>query len=102
VPAVWRFADSTDWDEAIVDQLPLLIRPVHTQGGIGLVLARTATELAQCRAMQTGPVYVSHFIDFRSADSWFRKYRMIFIDRKPYPYHLAISQNWMVHYYTAE
>ena len=102
VPAVWRFATGSDWDEALVEQLPLLIRPVHTQGGIGLVLATTPTELAQGRAEQSGPVYVSRYIDFRSADSWFRKYRMIFIDRKPYPYHLAISQNWMVHYYTAE
>lgn len=102
VPAVRRFSDSTGWDEAIADQLPLLMRPVHTQGGIGLVLAATATELAQCRALQSGPVYVSRFVDYRSADSWFRKYRIIFIDRKPYPYHLAISQNWMVHYQTAE
>ena len=102
VPSVWRKANSNDWDETIVDQLPLLIRPVHTQGGVGLVLATTPTELAQCKTQQSGPVYVSRFIDFRSADSCFRKYRMIFIDRKPYPYHLAISQNWMVHYYTAE
>jgi hypothetical protein len=102
IPPVWRFATGTDWNEAIKDQLPLLIRPVHTQGGIGLVLVTTPTELAQYRARQSGPVYVSRFIDFRSADSWFRKYRMIFIDRKPYPYHLAISQNWMVHYYTSE
>lgn len=102
VPAVWRFAKSTDWDENVSDQLPLLIRPVHTQGGIGLVRAMTSGDLAQYRARQSGPVYASRFVDSRSADSWFRKYRVIFIDRKPYPYHLAISQNWMVHYYTAE
>jgi tetratricopeptide (TPR) repeat protein len=102
VPPVWRFADSTDWNESIVDQLPFLIRPVHTHGGVGMALARTADELAQYRVLQSGPVYVSHFIDYRSADSWFRKYRIIFVDRKPYPYHLAISQNWMVHYYSAE
>ena len=102
IPPVWRFADSNDWDELIEEQLPLLVRPVHTQGGIGLVLVTTINELVQCKANQSGPVYVSRFIDFRSADSWFRKYRMIYIDRKPYPYHLAISQNWMVHYYTAE
>jgi len=45
---------------------------------------------------------VSRFVDFRSSDSWFRKYRMVFIDRKPYPCHLAISKNWMVHYASAE
>jgi hypothetical protein len=27
---------------------------------------------------------------------------MIFVDREPYPYHLAISNNWMVHYLSAD
>jgi Flp pilus assembly protein TadD len=101
VPAVWRFAHSADWDESVVAQLPLLVRPAGSHGGTGLELVRTAAELAQRRAAQTGPVYVSRFVDFRSADSCFRKYRMIFIDRNPYPYHLAIAPEWMVHYYTA-
>jgi len=101
VPPVWRFANCTEWDESVV-QLPMIVRPVESHGGTGLKLARTATELAQCRAMQDGAVYLSPFKDFRSADSWFRKYRVIFVDRKPYPYHLAISQNWIVHYYTAD
>jgi len=101
IPSVWRFADSSDWDENLAHQLPLLIRPVHTQGGIGLIQANSADDLARIRSNPQGPVYVSRFVDFRSADSWYRKYRIIFIDRKPYPYHLAISPNWMVHYYTA-
>jgi Flp pilus assembly protein TadD len=102
VPTVWRFASGTDWTASVAGQLPLLVRPIDSHGGKGLVLARTVTELEQCRASQSGPVYVSRFVDFRSPDSWFRKYRMIFVDRKPYPYHLAISQNWMVHYANAD
>lgn len=102
VPAVWRFADSSQWEESMAEQLPLLIRPVDSHGGTGLELATTATELAKCRAAQRGPVYVCRFVDFRTADSWYRKYRTIFVDRKPYPYHLAITQKWMVHYLSAE
>ncbi|HWZ47144.1 MAG TPA: tetratricopeptide repeat protein [Herbaspirillum sp.] len=102
IPAISRFADQHDWDEAILDQLPLLTRPVHTQGGIGLALWSDADALAQYRAQQSGPLYVSRFIDYRSADGCYRKYRMIFIDRKPYPYHMAISQHWMVHYQSAD
>lgn len=102
MPEVRRYADRSNWDAAIEQQLPLLIRPVHTQGGVGVVQADTAAALAQYRAGQSGPVYVIPFIDYRSDDSWYRKYRIIFIDREPYPYHLAISRNWMVHYYTAE
>jgi len=102
VPRVWRFADRTDWHDALVDQLPLLVRPVDSHGGTGLELARTAAELERCRSMQAGPVYVSRFVDFRAGDSWYRKYRIIFVDREPCPYHLGISQNWMVHYFTAD
>ena len=42
------------------------------------------------------------YVDYRSADAYFRKYRVIFIDREPYPYHLAISPHWIVHYDTSE
>jgi hypothetical protein len=75
---------------------------VDSHGGTGLELARTTAELDRCRSVQKGPVYVCRFVDFRAADSWYRKYRIIFIDRKPYPYHLAISRNWMVHYFTSD
>ncbi len=100
IPPVWRLAEAAQW-EALAGQLPLLIRPIYSHGGVGLTLVHNGEELAERQARQQGPVYVSRFIDYRSADGWFRKYRMIFIDRKPYPYHLAISPNWMVHYYNA-
>ncbi|HEY4318200.1 MAG TPA: tetratricopeptide repeat protein [Herbaspirillum sp.] len=102
VPAVWRFADAAAWLPAMEQHLPLLTRPVHTQGGIGLELATDAAQLAQCRAMQSTPLYAACYVDYRSADAFFRKYRVIFIDREPYPYHLAISPHWMVHYDTAD
>jgi tetratricopeptide (TPR) repeat protein/glutathione synthase/RimK-type ligase-like ATP-grasp enzyme len=101
VPAVWRFADNTHWDTTLAQHLPLLIRPIYSHGGVGLTLATTQEELARFRAEQPGPVYVSRYVDYRSSDTFFRKYRMIFIGRKPYPYHLAISPNWIVHYYNA-
>lgn len=101
IPAVWRYAGPQEWPDAMAGQLPLLIRPIYSHGGVGLTLVHTAAELALSRAQQAGPVYVSRYVDYRSADGWFRKYRMIFIDRQPYPYHLAISPNWMVHYYNA-
>lgn len=102
VPKVWRFADAAAWLPAMEERLPLLTRPVHTQGGIGLELSTDAGQLAQCRAAQTTPVYVACYVDYRSADSFFRKYRVIFIDREPYPYHMAISPHWMVHYDTSD
>jgi tetratricopeptide (TPR) repeat protein len=102
VPEVWRCQDNATWDDAISEHLPLLVRPVDTHGGEGMVLAHTAGELAKIRNAQSTPVYVTRYVDFRSGDNLFRKYRIIYIDRQPYPYHLAISPHWMVHYYTAE
>jgi hypothetical protein len=81
--------------------LPLLVRPVATHGGEGLVRCDSEAELEAALAAQTGPFYVSAFHDTRDADGSCRKYRVAFVDREPYPYHLAISPHWMVHYFSA-
>lgn len=102
IAPVRRYASAQDWDPDLQARLPLLLRPVHTQGGVGMEYMATPADLALQRERQQGPVYVFPFLDYRSADGCWRKYRAIFIDRQPYPYHLGISPNWMVHYYTAD
>jgi hypothetical protein len=42
------------------------------------------------------------FVDTRAADGTFRKYRVMVVDGEIFPLHLAISRQWMVHYYTAD
>jgi tetratricopeptide (TPR) repeat protein len=76
---------------------PVLVRPTASHGGQGLVLARDAAELSALEA-PAGDAYVSVFYDTRAVDGFYRKYRMIFVDRAPYAYHLAISPHWMVHH----
>ncbi|MGN6581159.1 MAG: tetratricopeptide repeat protein [Bordetella sp.] len=102
IAPVQRYADAQEWDPDLETRLPLLLRPIHTQGGEGMERMDTPADLLRQRARQQGPVYVFPFVDYRSADGWWRKYRVIFIDRQPYPYHLGISPDWMVHYYTAD
>jgi hypothetical protein len=46
--------------------------------------------------------YLSDFWDYRSGDGCYRKYRLIFVDREVYPYHLAIAGDWLVHYWRAD
>jgi tetratricopeptide (TPR) repeat protein/glutathione synthase/RimK-type ligase-like ATP-grasp enzyme len=81
-------------------RLPLIIRPVGSHGGEGAVRIQSPDSLdALWRASGGGcDLYATEFHDCRSADGLFRKYRMFFIDRKPFPYHLAISDHWLVHY----
>jgi hypothetical protein len=93
VPHTVRVASLAEADLAP----PVLVRPTASHGGLGLVLARDATELAALEP-PAGDIYVSAFHDTRAADGFIRKYRMIFVDRRPHAYHLAISPHWMVHH----
>ncbi|HEX3465652.1 MAG TPA: hypothetical protein VHS78_16500 [Candidatus Elarobacter sp.] len=83
---------------------PHIVRPVGSHGGHGL--ARIDDD-AQRAAYLAGlgddveSLYVAPFADYRSADGFFRKYRIVFVDGVPYPFHLAVSPHWMVHYYNA-
>ncbi len=81
---------------------PLLLRPVGSHGGEGLVRVDDAASLPRGAPADGADHYVTAYHDYRSADGFFRKYRMIFVDRRPWPYHLAISRQWMVHHQTAE
>jgi tetratricopeptide (TPR) repeat protein len=75
---------------------PFLVRPIGSHGGKGLFLVGGGAPDEPLAA--AGAYYLTAFEDFRAADGLFRKHRMIFVDRRPIPYHLAISPNWMVHY----
>ncbi len=81
---------------------PVLARPIAMHGGEALVRHDTRASLDAALATLQGPFYLTAFHDFRSTDGFYRKYRIIFIDGKPYPYHLAISSHWMVHYFSAD
>ena len=81
---------------------PLIIRPVGSHGGKDLERLEDAPSLA--RYLATAPdaeFYISPFIDYRSRDGMYRKVRVALIEGRPYACHLAISQNWMVHYANA-
>lgn len=77
----------------------LLARPVDTHAGRGLERLDDAQSRDAYLARHPDERFdVVPFIEYRSADGFYRKYRVILVDGKPYPYHLAISPHWMVHY----
>ena len=45
---------------------------------------------------------VMQYLDARGGDGKVRKYRVMFIDGQMYPLHVATSNHWKVHYFTAE
>ncbi len=82
---------------------PLIARPVNSHAGNGLCKIGSTTELEDyLRTQRDEEFYVAPFIDYRSDDGWFRKYRVVVIDGCPFAAHMAISQKWMVHYLNAD
>jgi hypothetical protein len=45
--------------------------------------------------------YVTRFIDYRSQDGLFRKYRVVLIGGQPYASHMGVSEDLMIHYLNA-
>jgi len=81
---------------------PVLVRPIGSHGGRGLERAEDDLALEAITVDQGGAdLYVTQYCDYQAADGRYRKGRMIFVDRQPYPYHWAISDDWLVHYESA-
>ena len=84
-------------------EFPVVVRPVGSHAGRGLVRLDAAAAIADYLATQSGSeFYVSPFVDYGSADGLFRKYRIVFIEGRPFAVHMAVSSHWMVHYLNAE
>ena len=75
---------------------PFLVRPIGSHGGKGLLLV--GGDAPDEPPPPARAYYLTEFVDFRSADGLYRKYRTVFVDGRPLPYHLAVSPRWMVHY----
>ncbi len=79
---------------------PMLIRPRFSHAGQALVKLDGAADLVAWTAVHPNQdVFLTPFIDFRSPDGFWRKFRVIFVDGEPWPFHLAIHDHWAVWYY---
>ena len=82
---------------------PLLVRAGGAHGGEAFDLLDTAEAVAAFgRERPESDHYVSEFVDYRSADGYFRKYRLAFTGGRILPYHLAISGHWKVHHFRTD
>ena len=93
VPQTRRVAGAADAGD--LEAGDWLLRPVGQHGGEGL--ERVTHESGKAR-LGGGAHYLTRFCDFRSPDGFYRKYRLFFVDRVAYPYHLAIGDHWLLHY----
>jgi tetratricopeptide (TPR) repeat protein/glutathione synthase/RimK-type ligase-like ATP-grasp enzyme len=80
---------------------PLVARTVGTHGGDAMELCGGHDTLKDFAGRHQGSdLYLSEFVDYRSPDGFFRKYRFMFVGGEILPYHLAIGGNWKVHHAT--
>jgi glutathione synthase/RimK-type ligase-like ATP-grasp enzyme len=83
-------------------KFPIIVRPRGSHAGTGLARIEDGAAVAQYLAGRSEQAFfVSRFVDYSSTDGLFRKYRVVFIDRKPYACHMAIADRWDIWYLNA-
>jgi hypothetical protein len=83
-------------------QFPVIVRPRGSHAGVGL--AKVDDRAAITRYLAERPeqeFFVSRFVDYANEDGLFRKYRVVFVDGRPYACHMAIADRWDIWYLNA-
>jgi glutamate/tyrosine decarboxylase-like PLP-dependent enzyme len=84
-------------------RFPLLVRTPGFHTGRYFLRVESPDALAGAVAQLPGrELTVIEFLNARGADGKVRKYRVMMIDGRLYPLHVAISSQWKIHYFTAE
>lgn len=83
-------------------KFPIIIRPRGSHAGVGL--AKVDDRQALVRYLAERPeqeFFVSRFVDYSGEDGQFRKYRIAFVEGRPYAGHMAIADRWDIWYLNA-
>ncbi len=84
-------------------RFPLLLRAPGFHQGQHFLRVENMDELpAALETLPGNELTVMQYLDARGRDGKSRKYRVMTIDGNLYPLHLAISQHWKIHYFSAE
>ena len=84
-------------------RFPFLVRSLGFQTGHHFTLVEQPDALRQAvDALPGSELLAIEYLDARGTDGKARKYRVMFIDGRLYPLHLAIADNWKVHYFSAQ
>jgi hypothetical protein len=82
---------------------PLLLRTPGCHTGLNFLRMESFEGLPAALAELPGEeLTVMEYLDARGPDGKVRKYRAMTIDGQLYPLHLAISDRWKVHYFSAD
>jgi hypothetical protein len=83
-------------------EFPVIVRPRGSHAGAGLAKLDDATAIGRyLDHRQEQEFFISRFIDYSSEDGLFRKYRIAFVDGRPFACHMAIADRWDLWYLNA-
>ncbi|MBI1212856.1 MAG: hypothetical protein GC190_15445 [Alphaproteobacteria bacterium] len=83
-------------------EFPIIVRPVDSHAGRGLEKIDDAAALRSYLTLRAEEhFFVSPYLDYRSPDGLFRKYRIVFIAGRAFAVHMAITDEWKVWYLNA-
>lgn len=82
---------------------PLLLRTPGCHGGDHFLKADCSNDLPEVlKDLPGDELLVMQYLNGRGSDGQIRKYRVMMVDGRLYPLHLAISENWKIHYFSAD
>jgi aromatic-L-amino-acid/L-tryptophan decarboxylase len=82
---------------------PLLLRAPGFHMGQHFLRVDSPAELAAAvNELPGNEVLAIEYLDAHGADGRVRKYRVMMVDQELYPLHLAISNQWKIHYFSAD
>jgi hypothetical protein len=82
---------------------PVLLRSPGFHTGRHFIYVESLAASTDAAASLAGEELLAiQYLDARGADGMARKYRVMFIDGRLYPLHLAVSSDWKVHYFSAD
>jgi hypothetical protein len=80
---------------------PILARPVGTHCGKNLEKIESREDLTHFLnkiGADEDDFFLASFIDYRATDGLYRKYRVVLIEGTPFLCHMAVSEQWKIHY----
>ena len=80
---------------------PVLLRATGFHGGDNFLRIERSEDLAFATSLPGQELTAIQYLDTRSEDGNFRKYRVMMIDGRLYPLHQAVADQWKVHYFSS-
>ena len=99
VPKVARLRGPGDVENRLEQAglaFPIILRHAGTHGGKVLGLFDTMDDLRRAVPMDSD-LFATEFLDYRSTDGWYRKYRVCILGRSIILRHMIVSDGWNVH-----